>query len=314
MRKFLFSLFLFVLLASSFNLFAQVNEDEIHLIKGYTYSTTIPFELVQNLIVIDSIVVDNRMGSFIFDTGNQASLVLNSVAFQPEIYQEINKQSFTDTARGITGNIPVTTSIKIDSLTLANDFTFAGLNAIAFNLEHVRKAIGRNFLGFIGYGVIREVEFIIDYNKKVIHIFRLDDNGNLLEQTPIKKTPILNFTVERGSMMAYIYFAGKQINFFLDTGAPKNSLDATLAKQLDQSFISYTGLKDTITGGDGNSIVTNDAMMLLLTVKDAQFTYMNTNIYNFPGNAGYNATLGYPFFSQKLLAVNYKKRQIYLVE
>lgn len=311
MRKFL--LLQFFILISCINVFGQ-NDNEIHLIKGYTYSTTIPFELVQNLIVIDSIIIDNRMGSFIFDTGNQSALVLNSAAFQEEIYQEINKHSFTDTARGITGNIPVTSNIKIDSLTLTTDFTFAGLNAIAFNLEHVRKAIGRNFLGFIGYGVLREVEFIIDYNKKVIHLYRLDNNGETLEQPPYKRTPLLNFTVERGSMMSYIYFAGKQLNFFLDTGAPKNSIDARTAKELDQSFISYTGLKDTVTGGDGNSIITSDAMMLLLTVKDVQFTYMNTNIYNFPGNAGYNATLGYPFFSQKLLAVNYKKRQIYLCE
>lgn len=309
MRKFLY-LFLFV---STVNSFAQP-KDENHLIKGYTYSITLPFELIQNLIVIDNIIIDGRKGSFIFDTGNQAALVLNSAAFQQEISQEINKQSTTDTAKGITGNIPVTSSLKINSLTLGDDFTFAGLNAKAFNLEQVRIAIKRNLLGFIGYGVLREVEFAIDYNKKVIHIYRLDYNGNTLEEPFYKRKTLLNFTIDKGSMMAYIYFAGKQINFFLDTGAPKNSLDASLVKQLDQTYISFTGLKDTIIGGNGFPIVTDDALMTQMTIQDLIMTNMDTNVYPYPGNTGYSATLGYPFFSQKLFAVNYRKRQIYICE
>ena len=295
------------------NDFAQINPIDRHLLKSNIYSVSLPFELVQNLIVIDNLVVNGRKGKFIFDTGNQASLVLNDVFFRSEIATEINKQTLTDTARGITGNIPVVTNIKIDSL-IMGDFIFAGFDAIAFNLEGVRSLIGRDFLGFIGYGILKEVEFAIDYKNKVVHIYRLNESGNPEEDPAYVKRELLDFSLEKGSMMANIYFGGKMIDFFLDTGAPKNSLDANLVKQLDQTYLSFTGLKDTITGGDGGSIITNDALMTQLAVKDITFEYMDTNVYPFPGNAGYKATLGYPFFKQKVFAVNYFKKKLYICE
>lgn len=309
MRNFLSVLIFF----SALNIFAQA-KDETHLIKSYTYSTTLPFELVQDLILLNNITINGRKGSFVFDTGNQAALMLNSTAFQYEIAQSLNQKNPADTGRGITGNIPVTSSIQIDSLTLTNDFTFAGLNAIASNMDNLIPTFGRNFLGFIGYGVMRELEFAIDYNKKLIHFYRIDDGGNTLEQPSYKKKPFLNFTLDKGSIMAYIYFAGKMLNFFLDTGAPKNSLDKTLLPQLDQSYISLTGLKDTVAGINSTVLITDDALMKQFSVEDFVFDYMNTDIFYFPPGTGYNAILGYPFFKQKMFIFNYKKRQLSIAE
>ncbi|MBN8570779.1 MAG: hypothetical protein J0M18_14220 [Ignavibacteria bacterium] len=309
MRKLLILLF-FVFAAS---VFSQPN-DEVHLIKSYTYHTTLPFELVQDLILLNNIAINGRVGSFIFDTGNQAALVLNSTEFPLEIFESVNRQSNTDTAKGITGNIPVSSSIKIDSLTLTNDFTFAGLNAIAMNLERLKSTFGRNFLGFIGYGVMRELEFAIDYNKKVIHFYRIDEYGNTLEQPFYKKKPFLNFTLAKGSIMANIYFAGKMLNFFLDTGAPNNSLNSTLLPQLNKDYISFTGLKDTVQSVNSTIILADNALMQGLSVQEIVFDYMDTNIFPFPGNAGYDAILGYPFFKQKMFIFNYKTRQIFTTE
>ena len=98
MRKLLILLF-FVFAA---NVFSQPN-DETHLIKSYTYHTTLPFELVQDLILLNNIAINGRVGSFIFDTGNQAALVVNSAAFPLEIFESVNNQSNSDTAKGITG-------------------------------------------------------------------------------------------------------------------------------------------------------------------------------------------------------------------
>lgn len=311
MRK----IFLLILILFTSAVYSQ-NKNDNHLIKSFTYKISLPFELIQNLIVLNDITIDNKKGSFIFDTGNRAALVLNSAAFQYEIAEQMFSQNvFTnDTAKGITGNIPVTYSLKIDSLTLAPDFIFGGLDAVAFDLEHVRKGLGKNILGFIGYGVMREMEFAIDYEKKLLHLYRLDDNGNTLEDTFYKRKPLLNFTTDKGAILANLYFAGRMIDFFLDTGAPKNSINAAIVSQLDKSFISLTGLKDTVQGGDGGKIVTNDALMLSLTIQDEIFKSMNTNIYTYPANTNYNVTLGYPFFKQRLFAVNYVKRQLYICE
>ncbi|MBS1492332.1 MAG: aspartyl protease family protein [Bacteroidetes bacterium] len=309
MRK--FSILLFFISAA--NIFSQP-KDETHLIKSYTYSATLPFELVQNLILINNININGRTGSFIFDTGNQAALVLNSSVFQQEVYESVNRQTFTDTAKGITGNIPVSTNIKIDSLTLTSDFTFASLDAVAFNLDKLKPVFGKNFLGFIGYGVLRELEFAIDYNKKAIHIFRIDATGNTLEQPAYKKKPFLNFTLDKGSIMANIYFAGKMLNFFLDTGAPQNSLDATLLPQLDKNYFSFTGLKDTVESANNTVILADNALMQQFSVQDFVFDYMDTNVFPFPGNATYNGILGYPFFKQKMFVFNYRTRQIFITE
>lgn len=309
MRKIL--LLLFFITVS--NIFSQP-KDEIHLIKGYTYSTTIPFELVQDLILIKNIAINGRVGSFVFDTGNQSALVLNSSEFQYEINRSLNRQSNYDTAKGITGNIPVSTSILIDSLTLTHDFVFAGLNAVTFNLDKLKPTFGRNFLGFIGYGILRELEFAIDYNNKVIHIFRIDDYGNLFEQPTYKKKPFLNFTLDKGSIMANIYFAGKMLNFFLDTGAPQNSLNSKLIPQLNQDYISFTGLKDTVESANNTTILANNALMKQFSIQDFVFDYMNTNVFPFMGNATYDGILGYPFFKQKMFVFNYKTRQIFITE
>ncbi len=309
MRKLLILLF-FVFTAS---VFSQPN-DETHLIKSYTYHTTLPFELVQDLILLNNIAINGRVGSFIFDTGNQAALVVNSAAFPLEIFESVNNQSNSDTAKGITGNIPVSTSIKIDSLTLTNDFTFAGLNAVAINLEKLKPTFGRNFMGFIGYGIMRELEFAIDYNKKLIHIFRIDDKGNTLEQPAYKKKPFLNFTLNKGSIISNIFFAGKMLNFMLDTGAPNNSLDATILPQLDKNYFSFTGTKDTVKSVNDAVIIADEVMMMQFSVQDFVFDYMDTNVFPFMGNATYNGVLGYPFFKQKMFVFNYKTRQIFITE
>jgi len=309
MRKF----FLLLFLITAINVFSQP-KDETHLIKSYTYKTTLPFELVQNLIVLDNIYINGRRGSFVFDTGNQSALVLNSTAFQTEVFESVSRQSFTDTAKGITGNIPVTTSIKIDSLTLTNDFTFASLNAVAINLDKLKPTFGKNFLGFIGYGIMRELEFAIDYNKKVIHLFRIDANGNTLEQPDYKKKPFLNFTLDKGSIMANIYFGGKMLNFMLDTGAPQNSLNSALLPQLDKTNISFTGLKDTVEGVNSTVIIADNALMQGFSIQDMVFDYMDTNIFPFMGNATTDAILGYPFFKQKMFIFNYRTRQIFITE
>lgn len=309
MRKIL--LLFFIIFTSS--IYSQ-NKNDNHLIKSYTYKISLPFELVQNLIVINDITIDHRKGSFIFDTGNKSALILNSAAFQYEITEQLFSQNpFTnDTSKGITGNIPVSYSLKIDSLTLAPDFIFGGLNAVAFDLEHIRKKLGKNILGFIGYGVFREVECAIDYEKKLIHMYRLDENGNTLDEPFYKRKFLLNFTLDNGGIVSNLYFAGKMLDFFFDTGAPKNSINAAVISQLDKSFISLTGLKDTIQEDNGGKIITADALMSSLTIQDEIFTSMDTNIYPYAPNTNYNITLGYPFFKQRLFVINYKKRQIYI--
>ena len=310
MRKILF---VFISFLISANIFAQPKE-EIHLIKGYTYSATLPFELIQDLIVINNIIINGQKGSFVFDTGNQSALVLNSASFQREINREFNKSGIRDTARGITGNIPVTTSIRIDTLTLTDDFTFGGLNAIAFDLENVKAEIGKNFLGFIGYGVMRELEFAIDYEKKLLHIYRLSWDGNTMEEPFYKKNVLLNFVLDKGLITSRINYAGKLLNFFLDTGAPKNSLDALTARNLDKNYIEYTGIKDTIRGAEGGTMITDDVLMKQFTIKDVVFSDMTTNVHPFQRTITYNVILGYPFFKQKVFAINYMKRQLYICE
>ena len=320
MKKFLY---LLALLVSFNSISAQINnsnntnnngydsENETHLIKTNLNTVTLPFQLIENLIVID-VIVNQKKGKAVFDTGNQAYFAANSEYFVEEIVEK-NASFRPDTATGISGNIPVVYNIKIDSL-LMDDFCFSYFDAVAFNMSHIRKAIGKDLLGFIGFGVMKECEWAIDYRNKLIHIYRLDQDGNTLEKPSYNKKELFEFDAAKGSPIASLNFAGKNVNFFLDTGAPANSLDSNVISGIDTNYLSFTGLVDALSGGDGGYLITNVAVMKQLSIKDISFVNMPTNVYKFFGNSANNGTLGYPFFSQKLFIFNFKKNKIYINE
>lgn len=310
MRKFLF-LFLSILCT---NVFSQNSTEKVlknnHLIENGINIITVPFQLIQNFIVIDNITVNHLKGKFIFDTGNGAALMLNSEVFITEV-SNAKKNNSADSGKGITGSFPVFNNLKIDSAVIG-DFVFSGLNATAFNLDPIKNEIDKDLLGFIGYGIISEVEFIIDYDKKNILFYRLNDEGNPIETSTYIKKELLDFTIDNGSVIANISFGGKMLNFLFDTGALKNTLNSDFLPEIDKTYISFTGLKDTIGGADGTVLLSDDALMTQFRIKDTVFDNMATDVYSTHDNSKFDAILGYPFFKQKIFAFNYKKKKIYI--
>jgi len=304
--------FYLLLLLLPLNLTAQDKENEIHLLKNNFNNITVPFQLIENLIVIDNVVVNQKKGKVVFDTGNQSYFAANAEFFIEEIMEK-NVYNKTDTAQGITGNMPTVYSIVVDSV-MIGDFCFSAMDGVSFNMKPIRMALGKDFLGFIGYGIMKEVECAIDYKNKLLHLSRLDAEGNPVEKPLYNKKELFSFTSEKGSPIAQLYFGGKTLDFFLDTGAPKNSIDSGAVIGIDSNYLKFTGITDAVTGGDGGYMITNDAVMKQLSIKDDVFTNMPTNVYKFFNKSVSNATLGYPFFSQKIFVFNFKKNKIYITE
>lgn len=272
-----------------------------------------PIQIVNNLILIEA-VVDGLKGYFIFDTG-APRLLLNADYFKADKGTNLTPNELTN---GING------PIQSKGICLVKRFNFGKIQrkhllVDLIAIKHLEKSINMKIHGLIGYEIFKGYELILDYKNMEICFWKLDKKGKVLseDQKYNSKTAIDSVNINLIKHFPYIEIAiaGKKLRFGLDTGAQTNIVDKKWLGELKPYF--HFDKKVSLVGVDGKRSVVEQGNWSSLWIHHTKYEDMNTIIGNMEhvnkaGNLRFAGILGAAFLSQYRVAINYRKKKLYL--
>lgn len=316
------TLLLTILLLSHFSLFSNNDLGKYTLkslpikFKNATilneYSTRIPFKLVDRLIVIEGTLKD-QTGNFIIDTGSE-TLILNKVHFKTYPFQkEIENTS------GVIDNVNDRFEKKIKKLSLRK-FTIKDRRSDIIDLSHIERSKKIKLLGIIGYNVLKDYEVFIDLYLNQITLTKIDKQGNKLNKKVYLETIVdsIDFTLKKHTIVLNGYIGNKEITFGLDSGAEFNQLHKKVNKKALKHF--YPKKRVKLIGASKKKIEVLYGDLFRVKLNDKTYfgpmKTMLTNLHNMNKAFGANldGILGYDFFAQKRVIINYKKEKLYFIK
>lgn len=267
----------------------------------------IPIKRIKNLIVIEA-QIDTLIGNFILDTGSPI-LVLNKTYFRQG--WERNQRAANAAGQSLT---PIV-STRVKDMAI-KELYFENLPADLNDLGHIENHRGIKILGLLGVSLFTDFEMVIDIQRNVMYLHRLDKNGIVPEEEKVVKsepTMKLPFRLSRNIITVDVTIAGKKLVFCIDTGAEANALSNRLSDKILQTF---TVSKRMILVGTGGS----QAEVLLGTVDDMiiggrSFKNMHATITGLEslGNAygrSIDGILGSNFLVKGIISINFVTKEL----
>ncbi|MEZ4959642.1 MAG: aspartyl protease family protein [Saprospiraceae bacterium] len=302
MKKLIFMLVLapwFFQAQNNVALFHTTNSGEAKFDKEHPEFTVAPFELLEGMIVVQA-QVNGETGSFILDTGSPAMVVDN----------ERNPKE-NGVAMGVGGKMRI-------GKTELRDFSFGNihkkdLEGYVLDISQLEQACGRDLMGLIGYDVLKQYELQFDYSKKIILIYPASEAGRYHASKPVKTIP---FALSEHVPVITVRVGGRKAYFGIDSGAAVNLLDTDYLGKLGDSVLSNVN-EEWLVGLDNTRQLVVGANVGDCKIKGNCFPsmrYLFTDMSKMEDQLGsrLDGLLGFPFFKGQNIAINYKKRKIYL--
>lgn len=268
----------------------------------------VPFTLTGGLITIQA-RVDTVEGNFFFDTG-ASKLLLNKRYFGKQ-------RPRSESARGVTGNVAVLGSIKVDTLQFDN-FIKTKLQADLIDFSHIENGKKMALVGLIGASVFEDYEILFDYEAGLIVMIRTDGSGIPIEPLPTWEYKACgSFPLKISTHIALIFleFGPKGGRWMgIDSGAEQNMLShATPNKFLKANFEIRRRIK--LKGAGEESLEVLSGMLINARLDTFPLKPMATLLTKMGAiNAAYetelDGVLGYEFLSQRLMSINLKRRKL----
>lgn len=273
--------------------------------QGEFTSMAIPLKRAGRLLLIEA-VVDGIEGNLIFDTG-AIGLVLNRTYFRNRVLME------GEHSMGITGSAGNLGCVIAEKLQIG-DLYYENVKADVSELGHIENRRGIKVIGLFGFGMIRELETVIDVAHNELYLYRIDRRGERVAETEssLKPDRIQKIDPWYPVLVLKGKVGGKSLSFCLDTGAKTNAITIHAPKDA-LNTIQITRRSDLQGAGNGKSEV------LYGTMNDFQFEGypmkgMETIIVNLdPLNEAYgtkiDGMLGFNFLEQGIVTINLVKKQ-----
>jgi hypothetical protein len=277
------------------------------------YSTRIPFKLVDRLIVIEG-SIKNKKGDFIIDTGSE-TMILNKVHFKIHPYLREKK---TETS-GILSMVDNPLEKTIKSLSI-KDLTLENRNSDIIDLSHIEKSKKMKLLGIIGFNILKDYEVFIDLYLNQITLTKIDKSGNTLGKDVYleKIVDSLDFKLKKHTIVIDGFIGKENVRFGLDSGAEFNQINRKINKKALKHF--YPKQRVKLSGASGKKIeVLYGNLFRVNLSKTIYFGPMKTiltSLHNMNKAFGTNldGVLGYDFFAQKRVIINYQKQKLYFIK
>jgi predicted aspartyl protease len=267
----------------------------------------IPIKRIQNLIVIEA-RIDTLIGNFILDTGSPI-LVLNKTYFRKG--WDINLSAANATGTAVT---PVMRT-NVDDLAI-RELYFENLPADLNDLGHIENHRGIKILGLLGVSLFTSFEMVIDVQKSVMYLHKLDEEGMVPEKERIvKSAPTLKvpFKLIRNTITLNVTVAGKKLVFCVDTGAEANALSNRLPGKILEAFRVSKRMILVGTGGTQTEVLlgTVDDMI----IGDRSFKNMHAAITRLDdlGEAygrSIDGMLGSNFLVKGIISINFVTKEL----
>ena len=263
-------------------------------------SSTIPFTMLEGMMVVEA-TVNNQKGNFIIDTG-APTLVLNE--------RPVSKEQVA--GRGISEGL-VTAEVTVKA------FNWSGINktnvaAFKVDISHLERVSGKELAGIIGYDILKEVELLVDYAAQTVQLSPVKTKKEI-RQKPIAVIP---FTMQAHLPVIKVKIGKKKLRLALDTASESNILDSKIFNKINADLISNQKVGE-IQGVDQQLKQVQVATITQTNVKDLPFVdmpYLFTDLSHLKSESGLyiDGLLGYPFFKQGKMSINYKEQKIYVWE
>ncbi|MFY0714270.1 hypothetical protein J1D01_11370 [Seonamhaeicola sp. NFXS20] len=309
---------LYIILFLLFNINVSLaNNGIINPIKFYKaetinkHTTRIPFKLVDHLMIVEAELL-NQKGNFIIDTGAE-SMILNKVHFS-NLYENQRKRQTT----GILNSVEDRYEKQIKEFILHN-FTLENKTSDVINLAHIEKTKKIKILGIIGYNILKDYEIFIDMYLNQITLTKVDDLGNKLIKNVYLERIVdsLDFNLKNHTIVVKGTVNNQDLRFGIDTAAEFNQINKSVNKKVLKYFIAKKRL--TLTGASNKSIeVLAGKLHRVQLSKSIYFGPMLTVLTNLSKmNEAFgthlDGILGYEFFAQKRVIINYQKEKLYFI-
>ncbi|MBV5311782.1 MAG: aspartyl protease family protein [Prolixibacteraceae bacterium] len=268
-------------------------------------SVIIPMKRAGRLFLIEA-KVDGETGNLVFDTGANG-LVLNSTYFRSHV------KTGGSSSNGITGAVGTIEQISIGQIEFS-DLTYKNLRADLANLGHIENRRGVKILGLIGFGMIRNLEIVIDPINSELKLFRIDKTGKRLNTKTSGFIPDYSQKIEGNSNILFLKatIGGKLLNFCFDTGAETNAISSDANKKI-MSTVTITR-RATLKGAGAAGAEVLFGRMNDFTIGNRQLPNMETIITNLDALSEAYGThidgmLGNSFINHGIVSVNFVNKQ-----
>jgi len=268
-------------------------------------SVIIPLKRAGRLFLIEA-TVDGEVGNLVFDTGANG-LVINSTYFRNHV------KTGKANSSGITGAVASSEQISVDKIEFA-DLVYKNLRANLANLGHIENRRGVKILGLIGFGMIRNLEIIIDPANSELKLFRIDKTGKRLNSRYSGFKPDYSQKIESNSNILFLkaMIGGKLLNFCFDTGAETNAISSDSNKKI-MSTLTITR-RAALKGAGAASSEVLFGRMNEFTIGSNQIANMETIITNLDALSEVYGThidgmLGHSFMKHGIVCVNFVNKQ-----
>jgi hypothetical protein len=277
---------------------------------GADSSFIIPFSRAGNLIVLQG-KADTVRGNFILDTGCP-QLVLNLTYFRN--YKAVEENS---DGNGITGSGFTVVKSQVDSFSFGGAY-FYHVPADITNLGNIENTKGIKILGLIGMEFLKPFEMIVDYEKSLIFLHRVNRKGPAYYNETLSDTSaygIVPITISDNRIMVQTTLAGKKIKLIIDSGAESNLLDSRLPDKVFKE-VSITGR--TFLSGAGRAkieVLQGDLKSLTLgnqSIKNLPVIISNLERTCFSYAGCVDGILGFDFLSLRKIGFNFVTNKMYI--
>ena len=275
-----------------------------------TASFGLPFKLVGGLIILQQLTVNGQRGDFILDTGSYAALVVDAAAFAGQV--RAGEQA---SGHGATGSVALhyvlVTTFQLGAARYTNFLTES------FPLAHLQRYLGPqvHLLGFLGYGLLRDYEVVIDYPRRRVTFYSLH-TPTRARRTFVRQDS-LPFTLVRGQPVATGAIGPVPVRLLLDTGAVTDDFDAAFCQGLPRTAQPVLSGTDPITGADGHAQLAQVGHLPSLRLGTELWQRTPVKVFAFaqPRSGqplAYQGTLGYPYLLQlQVFSFHYGRQQLY---
>lgn len=268
----------------------------------------VPFQLIGNSIFVKG-SVNGTKGNFLLDTGSP-NLLLNNKYFQG-IHLPTASLSIMD-IHGQSQNAEhfVVTELSISNCPLKEE------HALVVDLQQLELTKGISIAGIIGYSSLRNLEIVFDFDNWVVWLLPLDRKGNPFATIESFKM-VDSFKLRMSGHISYITanFNGKKLRLGIDSGSEVNMINRNIIKR-NRSDFEVTGhlivrglANEYLPCGTGTmeNIQFQPGHTASLDVALADMYYLNNCL-----NVNLHGLLGAPFLMQGKVAINFRKRRLYL--
>ncbi len=276
------------------NVTKEINKNSEIIEKGSAETT---FELFDRMIVMDA-TLNGNAGKYILDTGSPI-LILNQAPLK------------NSTSLGGISEEGHAELIKVKNFQWAG-ISRKGIDAVAYDMSKLEKALGHNINGLIGYNLFKNYELFLDISNGKIQLFKAYHSSLHKSKKYQKK---VSFSNQSHIPIITVKIDGKKYRFGIDTGAEVNVLNKSLKDKLEKTALkNFQSSNLHGLGGVNQEVESADLAKFKIKGIDCEnYNFLLTDLTSFEEKYGQklDGILGHPFLLNNVLSINYQKQKIY---